>query len=201
MARNETKIAQDEFYQTIFGPQDVYVCNTASFWNALFLIWYLVLLSKSAGLPSVICLLQHVVASNKRPPPSLWKVMVLINTQAFSRIFTVLFTLFVQKIMNLTLWKTPIAVKTFCYKSLVMRKPDFAYAKTKAQINFAVIVKLISAFVFATRIVQFLFFLNPKFPFSSHPLKLHRPVCVRPGRKPRNPVLASRLIIFTILYM
>ena len=44
----------------------------------------------------------------------------------------------------------------------------FAYAKTKAQISFAVTAKLISAFVFATRIVQFLFFLNLKFQASSH---------------------------------
>ena len=48
-----------------------------------------------------------------------------------------------------------------------MRKPDFAYAKTKAQISCAVIELLIGAFVFATRIVQFLFYLNPKFPASS----------------------------------
>ena len=38
--------------------------------------------------------------------------------------------------------------------------------KSKAQISF-VVTKLISAFVFATRIVQFLFFLNPKFQASS----------------------------------
>ena len=43
----------------------------------------------------------------------------------------------------------------------------FAYAKTKAQISFAVTAKLISAFVFATRIVYFLFFLYPKFQASS----------------------------------
>ena len=49
-----------------------------------------------------------------------------------------------------------------------MRKPDFAYAKTKAQISFAVIAKLISAIiVFATRIVQFLFYIKPKFHDSS----------------------------------
>ena len=35
--------------------------------------------------------------------------------------------------------------------------------KTKTQISFAVTAKLISAFVFATRIVQSLYFLNPKF--------------------------------------
>ena len=38
-----------------------------------------------------------------------------------------------------------------------------AYAKTKTQISFAVTAKLISAFVFATRIVQLLFYLNPEF--------------------------------------
>ena len=32
-----------------------------------------------------------------------------------------------------------------------MRKPAFAYAKTKTQISFAVTAKLISAFVFATQ--------------------------------------------------
>ena len=68
---------------------------------------------------------------------------------------------------------------------------QFALAKTKALISFAgenkgadqlrSSAKLISAFVFATRIVQFLFFLNPKFPASIHLLCLYRPVCVGPG--------------------
>ena len=48
-------------------------------------------------------------------------------------------------------------------KSRVMRNQNFAYAKTKAQISCAVTAQLISAFVFATRIVIFLFYLNPKF--------------------------------------
>ena len=60
----------------------------------------------------------------------------------------------------------------------------FAYAKTKAQISFAVTAKLISAFVFATRVVQFLFYLNLKFQASSSFLCLYRSVCVRPVRKP-----------------
>ena len=64
-----------------------------------------------------------------------------------------------------------------------MRKPSFAYAKTKAQISFAVTAKLISAFAFATYIVQSIFFLNPKFKASSHLLWLYSPVCVGPGRK------------------
>ena len=41
-----------------------------------------------------------------------------------------------------------------------------------------------SAFVFATRIVQFLFYLNPKFQASITFLCLYRPVCVRPVQKP-----------------
>ena len=36
-----------------------------------------------------------------------------------------------------------------------MRKPDFAYAKTKAQISCAVTAQLISDFAFATRIANF----------------------------------------------
>ena len=44
----------------------------------------------------------------------------------------------------------------------------FVYAKTKTQISFALTAKLISAFVFAIRIVQSLYFLNPKFQASSH---------------------------------
>ena len=59
-----------------------------------------------------------------------------------------------------------------------------AKAKTKAQISFAVTAKLISAFVFATRIVQFLFYLNPKFQDSSSFLWLYRSVYVGSGRKP-----------------
>ena len=47
------------------------------------------------------------------------------------------------------------------------RHEKFAYAKTKAQISFAVTAKLISTFVFATQIVQFFFSLNPEFQCSS----------------------------------
>ena len=43
------------------------------------------------------------------------------------------------------------------------KKQQSAYAKTKAQISFTVSVKLISAFVFTTRIVQSFYFLNTKF--------------------------------------
>ena len=74
-----------------------------------------------------------------------------------------------------------------------MRKPIFfAYAKTKTQISFAVTAKLISAFVFATRIVRSLYYINPKFQASSHLLWLYRPACVGPGRNPRRPVFSER---------
>ena len=64
--------------------------------------------------------------------------------------------------------------------------------KTKTQISFAVTANLISAFVFATRIVQSLFYLNLKFQASSHLVWLYSPVCVGPGRKPRSPVFSQR---------
>ena len=58
------------------------------------------------------------------------------------------------------------------------------YVKTKTQISFEVTAKLISAFVFATRIVQSLYFLNSKFQASNHLQWLYSPVCVGPCRKP-----------------
>ena len=68
----------------------------------------------------------------------------------------------------------------------------FAYAKPKPQISCAVTTQLISAFVFATWIVQSLYFLNPKFRASSHLLWLHSLVCVGHGRKHRTPVFSER---------
>ena len=76
--------------------------------------------------------------------------------------------------------------------SLVMRKPAFSYAKTKSQISLAVTAKLISALFFATNKVQSLFFLNTKFPASSHLVWLYSLDCVRLGRKSRRPVFSQR---------
>ena len=79
----------------------------------------------------------------------------------------------------------------------------FAYAKTKMQISFAVTAKLISAFVFAIRIVQTLIFLNQKFQASSNLLSLHSPVCVGPGLKSQRPVFSwhsSYIVKFLNLY-
>ena len=76
--------------------------------------------------------------------------------------------------------------------SLVMRKTAFCICETKTQISCAVTVQLISTFVFATRIVQSLYYLNPKFQASSHLVWLYSLVCVGPGRKPRRPVFSER---------
>ena len=79
------------------------------------------------------------------------------------------------------------------YMSPVKRKPAFCICKkTKTQISFAVTAKLISAFVFATRIVQPLYFLNTKFQASSHLVWSYSLVCVGPGQKPRRPVFSRR---------
>ena len=61
-----------------------------------------------------------------------------------------------------------------------MRKPTICICKNK----YAVTAKTISAFVFATRIVQFLYFLKPKFPAPNYLLCLYSLVCVRPVLKP-----------------
>ena len=64
-----------------------------------------------------------------------------------------------------------------------MRKPAFRICENKDAYQLLESVKLISALVFATWIVQYLFFfLNPKFPVSSHVQKLCSPVCLGHGR-------------------
>ena len=65
-----------------------------------------------------------------------------------------------------------------------MRKSDFAYAKTTAQIGCAVTAQLISTFVFASQIVQSLYFKNLKFQAASHLLCLYSLVC---GTKSETP--------------
>ena len=70
------------------------------------------------------------------------------------------------------------------YMSHVMRKTALCICENKAADQLCGIAQLISAFVFATQIIQSLFFLNLKFQASSYLLWLHSPVCVGPGQKP-----------------
>ena len=69
-----------------------------------------------------------------------------------------------------------------------MKKQIFAYAKTMVQISCAVNAQVISVFVFATQIAQFLLYmyLHPKFQASSLFLRLYRSVCVGRGRNPED---------------
>ena len=82
-----------------------------------------------------------------------------------------------MKVLSLTL-------ADFKMSHVMKKKRVFAYAKTKRQIrcavnSCAVTAQLISIFVFATQIVQSLFFLlNPKCQVSSILLWLYMPVCV-----------------------
>ena len=80
----------------------------------------------------------------------------------------------------------------YLYLSHVVRKPALCICEYTALINFAATAKLISAFVFAIRIVQFLFNLNTKFQASSPFLWLYSLFGMKPGREPRRPVFSQR---------
>ena len=70
------------------------------------------------------------------------------------------------------------------HMSLIMRKPAFCICENKDADQLTAM--LISTFVFATLLVQFLYFLNTKFQASSHLLWLYSLVCVGPGRNPED---------------
>ena len=72
------------------------------------------------------------------------------------------------------------------YISCIMTKTDFCLCENKGA------DQLCSncAIVFATQIVQFLLYLYPKFQVYCFLLWAYRPVCVRPGRKPRRLVFS-----------
>ena len=66
-----------------------------------------------------------------------------------------------------------------CYlMSLVMRKPFFCVCENKDADQLRGNREADHAFVLATRIVQSLYFLNPKFQASNHLLWLYSLVCV-----------------------
>ena len=67
--------------------------------------------------------------------------------------------------------------------SRVMRKIDFCICKNKGA---DLLCGYRSAFVFASQIVQPLYFLNTHFQASSHPLWQYSSVFVVPGGKPQR---------------
>ena len=72
-----------------------------------------------------------------------------------------------------------------------MRKPFLTFYA------YAVTAKLISAFVFATHIVQSLYFLNKNLRTLAI-LWLYSLVCVGPGREPRRLVISKRGSHYTV---
>ena len=66
-----------------------------------------------------------------------------------------------------------------------MRKPDICICENK---DCAADLR----FVFAIRVEQSLYYLNPKFQAPGHLLWLYSPVCVGPDRKLRRPVFSQR---------
>ena len=75
-----------------------------------------------------------------------------------------------------------IIMHDFTNLSCLMRKPAICICETKGADQLCSYCKADQCLVFATRIVQVPFFLNPKFVASSHLLCLYRPVCVGPGQ-------------------
>ena len=78
-----------------------------------------------------------------------------------------------------------------------MRKPAFCICENKDTDQLRSNCAADQRLVFATRIVQSLFYLNPKFQASCHLLWLYSPVCVGPGRKPRRPVFSQRVFFYS----
>ena len=84
--------------------------------------------------------------------------------------------------------------------SRIVRKWDYCLAKTMVQISCAVTAQLISTFIFATRIVQLLLFLNPEFQASSLFLRLYKACLYRIWLEtPKTGFLALWLIWNVIL--
>ena len=78
---------------------------------------------------------------------------------------------------------TPPALLCKCHRyklRRVMKKPDVSLCENKG------FCKLIIALVLTTRIVQFRFYLYPKFQDSCLLLRMFRPVFVRPGGNPED---------------
>ena len=68
--------------------------------------------------------------------------------------------------------------------SHVVRTPAFCICENKDTDQLRGTAKLNSTFVFTTKIVQSLYFLNTKLLASSHLVWLYSLVCVGPGQKP-----------------
>ena len=78
----------------------------------------------------------------------------------------------------------------------------FACVKTKTQISSVVTAQLISAFVFATQVIDSLLFLHPTFEASMYLLWLNSPICERLtlSETPKNFFYLGATYIMHTLY-
>ena len=76
--------------------------------------------------------------------------------------------------------------------SLVLRKPAFCICGNKDADQLRGNREADQRLCFHYKVVQSLYYLNPKFQASSHLLRLYRPVGVGPGRNSRRPVFSER---------
>ena len=112
-----------------------------------------------------------------------WWLYPDMTEKMLTRIFRQ-FMISVEFTVSISIAMTSL-LKILAYQlSCHMGKPTICIGENKGQISFAVTAKLISAFVFTTRIVQFLFYLKQKFQASSSLLCLYKWVCVGPVGKP-----------------
>ena len=85
-------------------------------------------------------------------------------------------------------WNKFLGQKSWLIEPCREKTPFYIWKNKAADQSCAVTAQLISAFVFATYVVQSLFFLNQVFQASNHLLWLYSPVCVGPGRKSQRPI-------------
>ena len=95
-------------------------------------------------------------------------------------------------------WIENIQIRKMLAKNeLRHEKTGFFWGETKEKISFAVTAKLISAFVFTTRIAQFFYFLNPKFQplaiFCSCTGRFVSDLVVNPAERFSNIVLVKNI--------
>ena len=79
---------------------------------------------------------------------------------------------------------TQFIISVFLEMSHVMGKSTFCIRKNKGAGQLRSNCEADQRLVFATQIIHFLYFLNPKFPASCHLLCLYSLVCVGPVRRP-----------------
>ena len=101
-----------------------------------------------------------------------------------------------QRVMCFQQMITTITVQEFAKKEQCHKKTGFMQKvakKTLPKLALKQRHRAVSVTVFTTKIVQSHFLFHLKFQASSLFLRLCRPICVRPGRKPYRPGFSHRI--------